>query len=77
MFAVILMLGIIFGSIIIITLGCVWMGTSYSAKKKGLAKGASRREIEQIQQEITLIYKEISELKEQVIDLKGIIQDTF
>ena len=43
---VVLIIMIIFGSIAITTLGCVWMGTSYSAKKKGLKKGASQREVE-------------------------------
>jgi len=65
----ILFFGMLFGTIIIITLGSIWMGTSYSAKKKGVVKGATRREIEQIQRDIAQIRADIAELKEQIADL--------
>jgi cell division protein FtsB len=60
---------ILFSSLIIITLGSIWLGTSYSAKKKGVVKGATRREIEQIQRDIAQIRADITELKEQIADL--------
>jgi cell division protein FtsL len=68
----ILFFAMLFGTIIIITLGSIWMGVSYSSKKKGLVKGATRREIEKIQQEISQIRSDIAELKEQIADLTTI-----
>jgi hypothetical protein len=65
----ILFFAMLFGTLIIITLGSIWMGISYSTKKKGLVKGATRREIEQIQQDISQIRADIEELKVQVADL--------
>jgi 5-bromo-4-chloroindolyl phosphate hydrolysis protein len=69
--------GILSGTIIIITLGSIWLGTSYSAKKKGLVKGATRREIEQIQRDISQIREDIAELKEQIADLTTITRDSL
>lgn len=57
---------IIFGSIAITTLGCVWMGTSYFAKKKGLKKGASQREMEALHQKVDDVQQEIDVLKNEV-----------
>lgn len=72
----ILFFGMLFGTILIITLGSVWLGISYSAKKKGLVKGATRREIEQIQQDISQIRTDIAELKEQIADLNIITSNS-
>ncbi len=67
--AVLLIIAMSCGTAIVLTLGSIWLGTSYSAKKKGFVKGATRREIEQIQQDIGQIRKDISDLKEQIADL--------
>ena len=50
----------------VITLGCVWMGISYSAKKRGLTKGATQREIEVLQQKVNVVQEEMAVLKEEV-----------
>lgn len=63
---VVLIIAIIFGSIAITTLGCVWMGTSYAAKKKGLRNGASQREIEMLQQKVSNVQQEMDALKQEV-----------
>jgi Sec-independent protein translocase protein TatA len=63
---VVLIIAIIFGSIAITTLGCVWMGTSYAAKKKGLRNGASQREIEMLQQKVSNVQQEMDTLKQEV-----------
>lgn len=63
---VVLIIAIIFGSITITTLGCVWMGTSYAAKKKGLRNGASQREIEMLQQKVSNVQQETDALKQEV-----------
>ena len=63
---VVLVITIIFGSIAITTLGCVWMGTSYFAKKKGLKKGASQREVEALHQKVNNVHQEIDVLKNEV-----------
>ena len=63
---IVLVIAIIFGSIAVTTLGCVWMGTSYAAKKKGLRNGASQREIEVLQQNVSEVQEEIDALKKQV-----------
>lgn len=63
---VVLIMAIIFGSIAITTLGCVWMGTSYAAKKKGLRNGASQREIEMLQQKVSNVQQEMDTLKQEV-----------
>ena len=56
---VVLIIAIIFGSIAITTLGCVWMGTSYFARKKGLKQGASQREVEALHQKVNDVQQEI------------------
>ena len=63
---VVLIIAIVFGSIAITTLGCVLMGTSYFAKKRGLRKGASQREIETLQQTVNDVQKEMAVLKQEV-----------
>ena len=63
---VVLIITIIFGSIAITTLGCVWMGTSYFAKKRGLEKGASQREVEALHQKVNDVQQEIDVLKNEV-----------
>ena len=63
---VVLIIAIIFGSIAVTTLGCVWMGTSYAAKKKGLRNGASQREIEMLQQKVSDVQQEMDALKQEV-----------
>ena len=63
---IVLVIAIIFGSITITTLGCVWMGTSYAAKKKGLRNGASQREIEMLQQKVSNVQQEMDALKQEV-----------
>ena len=60
---------IVCGSIAVIVLGCVWMGTSYSEKKRGLRSGASDRELFALQQQISEIRKETDALKHQIQEL--------
>ena len=62
----VLVIAIVFGSIAVTTLGCVWMGISYSAKKKGLRDGASQREIEMLQQKVSDVQQEMDALKKEV-----------
>ena len=69
MAGVIVIITIVFGSVTIITLGSIWLGTSYSAKKRGFVQGATQREVEQIRQNIALIQKDIADLKEQMTEL--------
>ncbi|MDE0554197.1 MAG: hypothetical protein OXI24_08295 [Candidatus Poribacteria bacterium] len=68
---VVLIIAIIFGSVAITTLGCVWMGTSYSAKKNGLKTGASQREVEVLQQKVNGVQQEVAVLK---TDVKRLIK---
>ena len=63
---IVLIVAIVFGSIAVTTLGCVLMGTSYFAKKKGLKKGASQREIEILQQTVDDVQQEMAVLKQEV-----------
>lgn len=73
---VVLVIAIIFGSITVTTLACVWIGTSYAAKKKGLIKGASQREIEGLQQKVDDVQQEVVVLKEEVQRLIKIAKGT-
>lgn len=63
---VMLIVAIVFGSIMAITLGCVWMGTSYSTKKRGFTKGASEREINQLHEQVAQIQQEVQFLQKEV-----------
>lgn len=63
---VVLIIAIISGSIMIITLGCVWMGISYIKKREGLTKGASEREMATLQQQVVDVQQEIAVLKKEV-----------
>ena len=67
---------IIFVSITAIVLGSVWMGTTYSAKKRGLTRGITNRELEQVRRDIAHIQRDITELKEQIAELVIITKDT-
>jgi hypothetical protein len=60
---------IVFVSIAAIVLGSVWMGTSYAAKKRGLTRGVTNRELGQVQCDIAHIQRDIAELKEQIAEL--------
>ena len=66
------MIAIIFGSVAITTLGCVWMSTSYFAKKEGLKKGASQREVKALHQKVDDVQQEIDVLKNEVKQLINI-----
>lgn len=52
--------------ITVTTLGCVWMGISYSKKMEGLEKGASQREIEALHQQVNHIQEEMAALKKEI-----------
>ncbi len=66
---------IVFVSIAVIVLGSVWMGTSYAAKKRGLTRGVTNRELEQVQHDIAQIQQDIAELKEQIAELVIVTKD--
>ena len=57
---------IIVTGVTVTTLGCVWMGISYAKKANGLEKGASEREIEVLQAQVSHIHEEVAALKKQV-----------
>lgn len=63
---VVLIIAIISGSIMVMTLGCVWMGISYVKKRDGLTKGASEREMMTLQQQVADVQQEIAVLKKEV-----------
>ncbi len=67
---------IVFVSITAIVLGSVWMGTSYAAKKRGLTRGVTNRELGQVQHDIAQIQQDIAELKEQIAELVIFTKDT-
>lgn len=71
----IIIVAIVIGGTVLITLGAIWMGISYQAKKKGLNKGTSKRELEQLQHEISQIREDLNELKKQVADLIIMVDD--
>ena len=75
MSGVIAIITIVFVSITAIVLGSVWMGTSYAAKKRGLTRGVTNRELEQVQHDIAHIQRDIAELKEQIAELVIITKD--
>ncbi len=60
---------IVCGSIAATILGCVSMGTSYAEKKRGLQQGASKRDLEELQQQVSRIHGEIDSLKIQLQEL--------
>ena len=69
MAGVIAIIIIVFGSVTLITLGSIWLGTSYSAKMLGFVQGATKREVELIRRDIAQIQQDIAELKEQIAEL--------
>ena len=73
---IVLMVSIIFASISVTTLGCVYLGTSYYKQKNGLMKGASQREIDLLQQKVKDVQAEIVSLKEEVQRLIRIAKGT-
>ena len=73
---VILITIIISVSLGVIVLGPVWMGLSYAAKKRGLTKGLTNRELDQVQHDIAQIQRDIAELKAQISELVIITKNT-
>ena len=63
---IVLIISIISGSIMVMTLGYVWMGISYVKKRDGLTKGASEREMMTLQQQVNDVQQEIAVLKKEV-----------
>ena len=66
---------IVFVSVTAIVLGSVWMGTAYAAKKRGLTRGVTNRELEKVQHNIAQIQQDIAELKEQIAELVIVTKD--
>ena len=66
---------IVCGSITLTILGCVYMGTSYAEKKRGLQQGASQRDLEALKQQVSKIHGEIDSLKIQLQELIKIAKD--
>ena len=62
----ILIISIIFASITVTTLGCVWMGTSYYRKLNGLTNGATQSEMSELQERLKDMQQELAVLKEEV-----------
>jgi len=60
---------IIFSSLIIITLGSIWLGTSYYIKKEGYDKASARRTLESLQNDLSLIKSDINDMKTHIADL--------
>ena len=61
-----LIVAIVFASISVTTLGCLWLSLSYYKKKKGLTKGASQSDIAALQQKVKDVQGEVVVLKEEV-----------
>ncbi|MCE2403144.1 hypothetical protein J4G08_19990 [Candidatus Poribacteria bacterium] len=70
----VLIISIIFASISVTTLGCVWMGTSYYRKLNGLTQGATQNEMSELQQRVEDMQQEVVVLKEEVQRLIRIAQ---
>ena len=62
----ILIISIIFASMTVTTLGCVWMGTSYYRKLNGLTNGATQSEMSKLQERLKDMQQELVVLKEEV-----------
>ncbi len=62
----VLIIAIVFGSITVTTLGCVWMGISYVSRRDGLIKGATQREITTLQQKVNDAQQEMAALQTEV-----------
>ena len=61
-----LIVAIVFASISVTTLGCLWLSLSYYKKKRGLEKGASQRDIAALQEKVNDVQEEIGVLKKEV-----------
>lgn len=71
-----LIVAIVFASISVTTLGCLWLSLSYYKKKKGLTKGASQRDIAALQQKVDDVQEEVGVLKKEVQRLIHIAKGT-
>ncbi|MDE0317401.1 MAG: hypothetical protein OXM61_21195 [Candidatus Poribacteria bacterium] len=60
---------IIVTGIAVTTLGIVWMGISFVTNLTGTGKGATKREIEALQEHVNHIQEEIISLKKEVRQL--------
>ena len=71
-----LIVAIVFSSISVTTLGCLWLSLSYYKKKKGLTKGASQHDIAALQQKVDDVQEEVGVLKEEVQRLIRVAKGT-
>ena len=56
-------------NLIIITLGSIWLVTSYYTKKKGYDKASAHRTLEQLQKDLSLIKRDLNDMKTYIADL--------
>lgn len=64
-------LAILGGTAIAIT----WMGIRYSERKRGLTKGASRAELDEIKRDLAAIRRELEQVRESQADVALTLHD--
>lgn len=62
----VLVISIIFASVSVTTLGCVWMGTSYYKKVNGFTDGATQSQMSELHERLKDMQQELAVLKEEV-----------
>ncbi len=73
---IVLIISIIFASISVTTLGCVWMGTSYYRRLNGLTDSATQSEMSKLQKRVKDMQQEVVGLKDEVQRLIRIAKGT-
>jgi len=66
---VITLLLVVKGSLIIITLGSVWLGTRYAIRKHGYDKAHTQLNVDRLLNDINLIKNDIGDMKAHIADL--------
>ena len=69
MAAVVSIVAIVMGTITVVTLISVWLGTSYSLKKRGYHPNQSKERYNQLQSDLRRLSADLEEIREHIADL--------
>lgn len=69
MAAVVSIVAIVMGTITVVTLISVWLGTSYSLKKRGYHPNQAKERYNQLQSDLRSLSADLEEIREHIADL--------
>lgn len=69
MASVVTIVGIVMGTVVVVTLIPVWLGISYSLKKRGYHPNQAKERYNQLQSDLRRLSADLAEIREHIADL--------